>query len=253
MNLALLSTKRKIVLFLDDDIVPAERLADIHATAHGAWDAWAVVGQIIQPWQSPEDVQPLRSSRRLTADLEFPFHSRSGAWVRNVMAGHLSVRRDLALQAGGFDENFQGAAYRFETEFARRLIRAGGRIRFCPEASIRHLRVARGGTRVHGDHLASASPMHGVGDYYFALLSGWTMDAARYMCRRALREVSTKFHLKRPWYIPVKLLGELRAFLWACQLKARGQALLKASDDAPHEDTAHSGAAARQEAPCPSA
>ena len=43
----------------------------------------------------------------------------------------------------------------------------------------------------------------------------------------SLRDVSIRFHLKRFSWIPVKMLGEVRAFLWALQLKRNGQALLK--------------------------
>lgn len=138
------------------------------------------------------------------------------------MSGHMSVERELSVEIGGFDENFQGAAYRFDTEFARRAIRHGARVRFCPEASLRHLRAERGGTRVHGNHLASADPIHGVGDYYFALLHGWNPSTAWYMARRMVREVATRFHLRHPWFIPVKLVGEVRAFLWALKLKRQG-------------------------------
>src|SRR5437868_3122650 len=80
----------------------------------------------------------------LGACLDFPFNSAIPAQVANVMAGNLSVRREMALAVGGFDENFVGVAYRFETEFCRRLLRAGGRVLFQPAASIHHLRTPTG-------------------------------------------------------------------------------------------------------------
>ncbi len=164
---------------------------------------------------------------RLTEDLDFRFNGDAPAWVTNVMAGNLSVKRDRALAIGGFDASFTPpVAFRFETEFARRLVAAGGRIRFEPGASIRHLRVARGGTRSLGNHLTSASPVHGVGDYYYALRCGQGWDRLWYIVRRPLREVRTRFHLRHPWYIPVKLVGELRALLLAVGLWHRGPRLL---------------------------
>lgn len=227
MNVALVSTVKPIILFLDDDVLPANGLIDAHVRAHNEYNAWVVAGQIIQPWQRPADVVPATERQSLTADFAFPFHSTKSCWLQNAMAGHMSVRRELAIRVGGFDENFVGAAYRFETEFARRVIRAEGQIRFCPEASIQHLRAARGGTRSHGNHLASASPAHGVGDYYFAMRQGWTTETVAYMMRRTIREVATRFHLRHPWYIPVKLFGELRAIIWAFQLERQGPALLE--------------------------
>lgn len=215
MNAGLLAASCPLVLFLDDDIRPDPKLIAAHAGAHAEFpEAWGVVGQVLQPGERPTPRgAAVQTDDGLLADLNFPFCSDSPAWVKNVMAGNLSVKRERAIAAGGFDENFVGSAYRFETEFARRLIRAGGRIRFEPGASIDHLRAERGGTRSTGSHLTSASPSHGLGDYYFALRSGVTPTTVAYMLARPVREVCTRFHLRHPWYIPVKLLGESRAMV----------------------------------------
>jgi hypothetical protein len=123
---------------------------------------------------------------------------------------------------GGFDEDFVGVAYRFETEFARRLTRAGGMVLFEPGAPVRHLKAPSGGIRVYGSHLTSISPRHGVGDYYFALREGPTPASVVHVVRRPWREVCTRFHLRHPWWIPVKLAGEAGALLWAFTLWLRG-------------------------------
>jgi GT2 family glycosyltransferase len=210
-----------------------------------------VVGQVLQPedWESDgetsnsaeagEDresgerspnVRAVASghhSSSLLSDLNFGFSGSRGAWTGNVIACNLSVRKSQFLAAGGFDETFgPPVAYRFETEFAKRLVQAGGSIWFEPTASIRHLRVARGGTRSTGGHLTSASPVHGVGDYYYALRCGQGMERAVYMLRRPFREVRTRFHLRHPWWIPVKFVGELRALCLALKLHRHGPRLL---------------------------
>jgi GT2 family glycosyltransferase len=222
MNEALRRSRRPLVLFLDDDIIPGERLVAAHAACYDDAGVWAVSGQVLQPGQEPASETAFPRGMGLTADLEFPFNSTKLAFVENCMAGNLSVRRERSLEVGGFDENFVGAAYRFETEFCRRLRRGGGRIRFEPTASVRHLRAASGGVRVYGDHRASASPVHGVGDYYFALRHGRRSEAVPYVLRRPFREVCSRFHLSHPWWIPVKLVGELRAIFWALRLARRG-------------------------------
>lgn len=227
MNVGLLHAASRLLLFLDDDVEPAPGFVATHASRHNDPDVWCVVGQIIQPWQQPEDIPRQDPGRGLRRDLDFPFHSMSECVIYNGMSGHMSVARDRCLMLGGFDENFKGAAYRFDTEFARRVVAHGGRVLFCPEASLKHLRVARGGTRLVGNHLASADPIHGVGDYYFALQQGRGLDRWTYIGKRMIREFCTKFHLARPWFIPVKLLGEIRAFLWACRLSYQGPALVR--------------------------
>lgn len=220
MNQALMITKSDFVLFLDDDIRPRAELIRIHVNAHISNPSlWATVGQVIQPWQEPQDIDASRKATGLRKDEDFPFHSTRDRDIENVMAGNLCVHRERALSIGGFDENFVGAAYRFETEFARRIIKAGGKIRFLGGAGIDHLRAERGGTRSTGSHMTSADPKHGIGDHYYAMLHAESPSEARAYCmRRILREVRTKFHLTHPWWIPVKLLGELRAYFGARRL-----------------------------------
>lgn len=214
MNIGLRRAATDYVLFLDDDIKPFEGIIADHLEAHqNDPELWATVGQVIQPWQQAEAVEAPRQLNGLREDDDFPFHSTIDQPVRNVMAGNLCVHRERALSIGGFDENFQGSAYRFETEFARRIQNAGGRIQFVGSAGIKHLRVPSGGTRSKGSHLTSASPRHGIGDHYYAFLHGGAVEAWQYSIRRVFREVCTKFHATHPWWIPVKLVGELRA-MW---------------------------------------
>lgn len=252
MNVGLQEAKGKIILFLDDDIIPDTNLVSSHWKAHADFpEAAAVVGQVLQPEEEFQElgVRDQRSETRgqktedrglrtepgnqeqetknqnpdLRRDLGFKFNSTQSCWVENVMAGNLSVKKKCALRVGGFDENFiPPVSFRFETEFAKRLIASGGKIRFEPAASIRHLRAGQGGTRSRGSHLTSAKPIHGVGDYYYALCHGQGWSRFLYMAIRPFRQIRTKFHLVHPWYIPVKLLGELRAITLAFRLNRNG-------------------------------
>ena len=234
MNRGLTLADTPLVLFLDDDVRPHPGLVAAHRRAHAEHPgAWAIVGRVIQPWQRPEDVTPPSSEPGLRRDLQFPFHSARPAAVANVMAGNLSVKRERALSVGGFDERFVGSAYRFETDFARRVLAAGGEVRFEPAAGLDHLRAGHGGTRHGGTHLTSADPKHGVGDYYFALLHGTPAAARAYCLRRFVRQVRTRFHLRRPWWIPVKLLGEARAWRLARRQVRDGPLLLDSRERGP--------------------
>ena len=230
MNVGLQEAKGAIVLFLDDDITPDENLISAHLKAYEEYrDACAVVGKVLQPEDrfQESDVRNQKSESCFRRDLGFRFNSTQAVYIENVMAGNLSVKRDSALRIGGFDENFiPPVSFRFETEFAKRLVAAGGKIRFEPAAAIYHLRAGTGGTRSRGSHLTSASPIHGVGDYYYALLHGSGWDRFCYMAIRPFRQVRTKFHLAHPWYIPVKFIGELRAVLLALRLYRNGTRLL---------------------------
>jgi GT2 family glycosyltransferase len=213
MNTALRAAKNQHVLFLDDDIIPAPNLVAAHAKALQEDGVWAVVGQVLQPGETPAHFDETTLRRGFLRDLEFRFTHDTACDVRNVMAGNLSVDRERALSIGGFDEQYTAVAYRFETDFALRLIVAGGRIRYDPAASIRHLKAPGGGVRVWGDHRTSASPAHSMGDYRFArrhVPRFW-----RYVARRLKNNVATRFHLRHPWTIPSKLVGEFRGLLRA--------------------------------------
>lgn len=232
MNTALREARSPVVLFVDDDIVPDPDLVRAHAAAYEDDATWAVTGMVLQPGEEPLEEAPPWTEDGLRASLDFSFRSPERAEVRSVMAGNLSVRRERALAAGGFDENFVGVAYRFETEFARRIRDHGGRVLYEPAARIRHLRARRGGTRRFGSHLCSASPAHGVGDYYFALRRGPWPQSLAYMAARPFREVTTRHHLTHPWCIPVKLVGEIGGLCWAARLALRGPATLNDRDEA---------------------
>jgi GT2 family glycosyltransferase len=216
MNDALVAATTDLVLFFDDDLIPDATIVAAHVNAHREQDVWAVAGQVLQPGEESQDIE----SR---GGLEHRFNSSRGAFITNVMAGNLSVKRERALQIGGFDENFIGAAYRFETDFAMRIVAAGGKIWFEPKASIRHLQLSTGGLRSYGDHRSAPIPAHSAGDYYFALHHAprfWP-----YAARRVVQNVATRYLATHPWLIPAKLIGETRGLLLARELHRKGRRL----------------------------
>lgn len=232
MNFGLREAKGDIVLFTDDDIIPKPDLLNNHLIQYQSNpDVWAVVGQILQPGENAETLPYEPSGKHLFRYLDFPFRRTDGMFIENAMAGNLSVVRQKALCIGGFDENFTPpVASRFETEFAKRLVTSGGKIWFEPKAGIHHLRATTGGTRSKGGHLNSMSPRYGAGDYYYALRCGKGWERVWYMLRRPFREVRTKFHLKKPWWIPIKFIGELLAIAQAVNLYRQGPILIKDSN-----------------------
>jgi GT2 family glycosyltransferase len=218
MNTGLALAREPVVLFLDDDIVPDEGLVAAHARAHAEAVVGAVAGRVVQPWESDAGDEPG----------EFRFSSRRRQWVSEFMGGNFSVKRSLALGIGGFDENFVRAAYRFEADFADRLLAAGGRILFEPSASIRHLMASEGGVRAFGRHLRTARPGHAVGEYYYLLRHWKAGESVRRLLWRPIRAVRTRHHLRRPWWIPVTLTAEVLGLCWGAGLALRGPRYLGA-------------------------
>lgn len=219
MNVALREASNRIVLFLDDDVIPSPALVREHLRAHDT-KPWAVAGQVLQPGQNPDHFDESQLHRGVLRDLAFRFNHDEPCDVENVMAGNLSVDREKALSIGGFDVHFTGAAYRFETDFARRVIAAGGRIRYEPRASLRHLQVPTGGVRAHGDPRRTASPAHSAGDYYFAFRH--VPSFRRYALQRFRQNVFTRYTLAHPYVIPMKAISEIRGYLLARRM-VRGE------------------------------
>jgi glycosyltransferase involved in cell wall biosynthesis len=226
MNRALICAKQDIVLFLDDDIVPHSELIAAHVKNYSDPLIWGVAGQVLQPGQQPVDAEAVAQNTSVSAG-SFLFNGTRKQLIRDCIAANFSVRREKAFMIGGFDENFIGDAYRFETEFCRRLSRNGGNINFEPEASVRHLQIKNGGTRSYGSHMTSARPDLTSGEYYFVLSEYSGIARVRYILYRLMRSLGRKFYLFHPWWLPVKLYAEIRGLLLAAKLKRRGPAYIQ--------------------------
>lgn len=221
MNVGLLNAREKIVLYLDDDVKPSSGLLKAHFTAQSG-GARIVAGQVLQPGEEPE---PLEGEK-------FSFRSSVPQKISELMAGNFSVRRTVALALRGFDENFVGAAYRFERDFSDRALAAGHEILFEPAAPIRHLRASSGGTRAYGSHLTTIRPVHSVGEYYYILTSR-THRKARPILSRIMSSIWTRHHLRGPWWIPITLMAELSGLAWAASLTLRGPRYLASCKETP--------------------
>jgi GT2 family glycosyltransferase len=223
MNHALKVTKAEVVLFVDDDIELTSDLVFEHAKEYEDPDTACVAGRVVQPWERELDEgEDAWMDGRSSDPDAFRFNSGKRTDVNRFMGGNFSIRREVALNLGGFDENFVRAAYRFEAEFASRMLLSGSRILFQPAASLIHLKENTGGTRSFGDHLRSIWPAHSVGRYYYLLMANQAHHRFRKIVLGPLYAVHTRHHLTRPWWIPVTLLSELSGMVWALWLFVRG-------------------------------
>ncbi|MDM8553613.1 glycosyltransferase [Desulfococcaceae bacterium HSG7] len=213
MNLGLKLSKQAIVLFLDDDIVPCKTLIKSHLIAHNQDKLNIIAGRVLQPW---EKTHANRNNRL------FRFSSNQCQFIHEVIGCNFSVKRTLANDLGGFDENFIKVAYRFEAEFCDRALDAGNKIFFEPAASIRHLKTESGGTRIYGHHLTTLQPSHAIGAYYYILQSKRKKNRLFRIFWRPLYALKSRFYLKHPWWIPISLISELRGFYEAAKLKTKG-------------------------------
>jgi len=214
MNIGLVQARNDIVLFVDDDIVPCNNLITAHLNAYHDERVGLVAGRVIQPWDV--DLPPQEDGA------PFRFFSNKRQWITEFIGCNFSVRRSLAIELGGFDENFVHVAYRYEREFSERVIASGNKILFEPATTVHHLHTNRGGTRSYGNQLRTIRPSHAVGEYYFLLRSQYTRFKVLKLMWHPIRGIRTRHHLCNPWWIPVTLIAELSAFLWALLLTIKG-------------------------------
>ena len=224
MNLGALLARGDLLLFLDDDVVPQPGLIEAHRGALTAPDPPpATCGQVLQPWDSGAVAHVNDFGEGFNAAYDQPCD------VLSLIGCNFGIRKETFLVVGGLDENFFGVAYRWEAEFTYRLYRRTGRkVRFLPEASLRHLRSGSGGTRAFGAKDAWRHISGSVGDYYFAIRSLPPLQAAAHCLRRLFRAPVNRNTVRRPWLIPSLLLREAVALAWAAaQVHARPRSPLK--------------------------
>lgn len=217
MNVGLRKAKNERVLFLDDDIIPGKDLIKAHLETGEMLENVIVAGRVLQPWHKGKP--DLNENKFLFNSL----HSRS---VETFMGGNVSIPRTLGLEIGGFDTNFVKVAYHFEAEFAYRWRSAGGHIYYEANALIHHLKTERGGTRTYGNHLKTVEPDHAVGRYYYYFCTKTVKDALKESLYSMFKSVRTKHHIRKPYWIPLTLLAELRGFVWSVVLYQSGRGLV---------------------------
>src|SRR5207253_477562 len=84
MNRALAEARHAQVLFLDDDILPSPQLVAAHRAAFREPGIAAVVGQVLQPGESPAHFDDAELRRGFIRDLEFRFTHDTACDVQNV-------------------------------------------------------------------------------------------------------------------------------------------------------------------------
>lgn len=218
MNVGLSNASGDYVLFLDDDIKPIEGLIENYQKMISSKEYGIVAGRVIQPWDTPE------GDSDNDAEL-FSFNALNESSAPYFIGANVLVNRSIAMQLGGFDENFVGTAHDYEREFSDRVLNAGHHIGYCGPAAVYHLKEQSGGIRTYGHFLKTMKPHHAVGAYYYILRSKRVKKKPLEILRRLRQRVVTRTHLKQPWWIPLTLIGDILGIAWACKLYLNGPKL----------------------------
>ena len=176
-----------LLLFLDDDVeVPDGDFLARHARHYDDATVGGVVGRIAHAGGRVDLPRPRAHGPLgfLAMNFDHP-HTMD---VPTAAGANMSFRRALVERLGGFDERYTGNAFRWETDFSLRVVRAGFRIRYDPEARVVHHYGTPGGCG--NEHLLSASPASHAwyetffrNNVYFALKLLDAGDRARFLVR----------------------------------------------------------------------
>lgn len=136
-NLGLRAATGEAVLFLGDDTAPADaRLLAAHAALHARRPepGYAVLGRVA--WAPTLAVTPLMRWLELHGQFVFATLAPGPARPEHFYTAHLSAKRALLLDAGGFDERLP---FLFEdADLGARLATAGLELDYHPELVVHH-------------------------------------------------------------------------------------------------------------------
>ena len=176
-----------LLLFLDDDVEIDDRaLLERHARHYDDATIAGVVGRIVNAERRADLPQPAAAGPLgfLAMNFDHPYPMD----VPTAAGANMSFRRELVDRLGGFDERYTANAFRWETDFSLRVLRAGYRIRYDPEARVLHHYGTPGGCD-NGHLLARRGASHAWyesffrNNTYFALKLLAGGDRARFLWR----------------------------------------------------------------------
>jgi GT2 family glycosyltransferase len=134
-NLGVLQASGEIVLFLDDDVVPAPTLVERHSRCHQANPGAVVIGAMLPPSDWPRPAWVRWEEEKLERQYQAMLEGKHACTARQFYTANASLRRIPFLEAGGFDPFFARAE---DVELGYRLRECGARFVFDPHAAVRH-------------------------------------------------------------------------------------------------------------------
>ncbi len=147
-NLGVQSASGEIIIFSDDDCrLPNKNFIEAHVKNYSDPTVGGVGGRTLDRNTQLNREQTGRvcwvtNTGRIFGNA----NSDERQYINAPRGANMSYRRQVILDVGGFDERFRGNAMREETDFSLRVVKAGWRIVYDPDAPAEHLALT-GGSR----------------------------------------------------------------------------------------------------------
>ncbi|MBN1573279.1 MAG: glycosyltransferase family 2 protein [Deltaproteobacteria bacterium] len=153
-NVGIKRARGDVVVFLDDDVVPDNRLVSAHVAAYegeGVDNVGGVAGRILPPGEPPSEVEKnperIAKIRLFGLLIRENFDSDVPTIAHHARGCNMSFLKKALVEAGGFDVGFGGTAHLEDADMSLRIRRLGYGMLFCPHASLVHLLEPVGGCR----------------------------------------------------------------------------------------------------------
>jgi GT2 family glycosyltransferase len=224
-NLAIRMARGETVVFVDDDVQiddPAFLTRHLAAYASDSGDPIAAVcGREMNPGRPPK-TQTLGYERTdpLADVMRFPRNYAHRTDVGVLSTANCSVRRDVLLDSGCFDERFGGASYGDDSDLALRLRERGCRIVYDPSPALIHLMAGTGGLRLSDPGQTSFSQSDRVLSailFYLKHVRAASWGHRMYFLYHYIlrKSVLLRGNVTHPWRLLPVLVGLMQAYVRA--------------------------------------
>jgi GT2 family glycosyltransferase len=229
-NRGIREARGQVLLFVDDDVrLPPDFVASHLRNYEEDPGLDGVAGQTLDVGQAPTAEFPPAYSWPHNGWMFFPLNFAERRATVNWPSCNASVRRELALRIGGFDEQFVRTWFD-DTDFSWRLHQAGARIVFDPTASLVHLKVPSGGKRPAGlNTLVLADTENWGTRFYFWRKNFGLLPVWRHVRLHVRGMICRKVLLVRPHWLLVAVWHLLAGYRWASHRLQQGPLYLAPS------------------------
>lgn len=227
-NRAICEARGEILLLLDDDLRLGRTFVEDHLRNYEADPTLdGVAGQVLLVGQKPTRELPPAYYWPGNGWMFFPMNFADRRPTVNWPSCNASIRREVALKVGGFDEHFERNTFD-DTEFSWRLQQYGARLIYDPAPSVVHLRVPSGGRRPRGrgPYLWADSEAWGVFFYFWRKCFG-VRRVWRHVWWHVRHLIFRKAVLLRPHWFAINCYHLLAGYRWASRRLRQGPRHLK--------------------------
>ncbi|MFI5323868.1 MAG: glycosyltransferase family 2 protein, partial [Thermodesulfobacteriota bacterium] len=132
-NIGIIDAQGELLIILDDDMEPSPQLLEAHYTAHQGHTKLGVIGAapMTVAENAPLFINYIRD--KFNSHIKKISQPCFNLKVWDFYSGNFSIKKQLMLEIGMFDESFKVYGHE-DVELANRLIKAGVKIIFSPDA-----------------------------------------------------------------------------------------------------------------------